>query len=1251
IAAGAASVTTRNNIFSSNGVTGSLGYGLNDANNKIVSISNNSYFGNFTAACTGTACNGANALTTDPQLADPTANNFSIVCGGPSVDSALDYGQSWGTPPYDRGAIEGCVTVYSINGTVFIDEDYTSTTGYSVATDTELSNVTVELYDNTGTYIKSTTTTTGAYSFTGVNDGETYSVRVLSSSVAGATEKSYGAALADATWINGVTKFGGQDPQADDTDTATQAGIGDTYATVTLSGGAVNNVDFGFAYNLISNTNDSGQGSLRQYILNANTGNLSGADLTSQFRIPTSDTNKQGSTPNEWYRIVPLTELPTITTDNVILDATTQAAINAAGPEIELWGDGDAGSIASGIAINAASNVSVKGFAINNVGAVGAYGVYVTGAANANKIIGNYIGQSPIGVATSGNRAGVGIIDGPTNTEIGGVGAGEGNVISGNRAGSVIDNHGIYINGNSTTVSGTLIRGNLIGTDPTGTLSRPNYYGIRIEATVFAVTNTIIGGTTAAARNIVAGNDQFGIFAKGTTNGIVIQGNSIGTGATGTETGLGNTGKGIYLFNNTDLNPTFTVGGENANEGNIIRWNTGTGVDVNGYSNIPVNPDDLRISGNIISDISSGHGINTTNTKGVIITRNIIANASNAGIQMSGAASNLIYHNTIYNHGTHGIEVQLASSNIDIQNNIITNNGQWGLFENGDFITTFNNNSYFANTSGVCSGTNCAVETARLTTNPLLFDPASGDYSLVCTSSAIDSAASPITYTQTWTALDDASEVNDPSTFDRGAVEATCKTAGTGSISGTVFNDANFNGTASAFGAGDGLLGGVDVELYNNSNAYQASTTTSSGAYSFSGLVDGTYKVRIRTATINGGSGVPELAWANGAAAYGGQDPAVDDTATGDNAGIGDTYTSVTVAGGGAVSNVDFGFAYNLIVNTNDSGQGSLRQFMLNANTAALLVATNKTSQFRMQVATNQINGSDTWWRITPTSELPQLTNIANSIVLDASTQATNSGSDSNTKGPEIEINGASCTTCDGIYLLDATGVNVKGFNINSFDLRGINIGASATGTVIQGNYIGTDAIGSNDLGNTSYGIRVGANDTTIGGTSAGEGNLVSGNNDWQIYLTSVNNFVIQGNYIGTNYLANAVLTNDVLKTGIYNSGSNGVIGGSAAGARNIISGNDNGIGSMNAITDLTVQGNYFGTDITGTLSIPNRRDISLLSSAASSTIKIGGTAAGEGNLMANASFDYAILIDVLDGTNEISSNVIRNSNNSNIYV
>ena len=181
-------------------------------------------------------------------------------------------------------------------------------------------------------------------------------------------------------------------------------------------------------------------------------------------------------------------------------------------------------------------------------------------------------------------------------------------------------------------------------------------------------------------------------------------------------------------------------------------------------------------------------------------------------------------------------------------------------------------------------------------------------------------------------------------------------------ISGTVFEDVDFAGAAAEWdgGAVDVGLPGADVELYGAADAYLGSTSTDGvGSFGFAGLADGSYKLRVRSASLGdpdsppaGGynAGVPgswpyplpEMVWGQGVAMVGGQDPALDDTATADNSGPGDTYVVVVVSGAD-VSGVNVGFSYELIVNTADDGradtlrsvQGTLRQFIKNSNAIA----------------------------------------------------------------------------------------------------------------------------------------------------------------------------------------------------------------------------------------------------------------------------------------------------------------------------
>jgi CSLREA domain-containing protein len=190
---------------------------------------------------------------------------------------------------------------------------------------------------------------------------------------------------------------------------------------------------------------------------------------------------------------------------------------------------------------------------------------------------------------------------------------------------------------------------------------------------------------------------------------------------------------------------------------------------------------------------------------------------------------------------------------------------------------------------------------------------------------------------------------------------------------------------------------------------------------------------------------------------------------------------------------------------------------------------------------------------------------------------------------------------------------------------RGIYIG---NGNLLQGNYIGTDRSGTSALGN-GLGIESGSN-STIGGLTAtpgtGAGNLISGNTIFGIDRAGNQN-LIAGNLIGTTATGLAALGNGA---GVDLWGNNNTIGGTTAGARNIISGNTGpgGAGVINAGIDIEnvtggdlaggsynlVEGNYIGTDITGNTSL-GRQGYGIISGGGSYNT-IGGTTAASRNII-----------------------------------
>jgi CSLREA domain-containing protein len=187
----------------------------------------------------------------------------------------------------------------------------------------------------------------------------------------------------------------------------------------------------------------------------------------------------------------------------------------------------------------------------------------------------------------------------------------------------------------------------------------------------------------------------------------------------------------------------------------------------------------------------------------------------------------------------------------------------------------------------------------------------------------------------------------------------------------------------------------------------------------------------------------------------------------------------------------------------------------------------------------------------------------------------------------------------------------------------GIAVGL-ADQTTIQGNFIGTNADGTAPLPNFVGVSILAGSKTLIGGTAGGARNVISGNAPYGIYVSPGDQTTIQGNFIGTNPAGTAALPNSF---GVAVDGATKtLIGGGAAGARNVISGNsDTGIVVLSG-DQTTIQGNFIGLDHDGTAALPN--DNGVVVRAGSETL-IGGSGSGEGNLIArNNSAGIAIVPD-----------------------
>ena len=261
---------------------------------------------------------------------------------------------------------------------------------------------------------------------------------------------------------------------------------------------------------------------------------------------------------------------------------------------------------------------------------------------------------------------------------------------------------------------------------------------------------------------------------------------------------------------------------------------------------------------------------------------------------------------------------------------------------------------------------------------------------------------------------------------------------------------------------------------------------------------------------------------------------------------------------------------------------------------------------------------------IAPTSELPQ---IFGPVIIDGYTQP---GSSPNTlvDGDNavllIELNGANAGGGVGLALEGGSSV-VRGLVINRFS-SGSGIAISMTGgNVVAGNFIGTDQTGASALGNV-VGIAVVSEANRIGGLLPRDRNVISGNNHYgvDIVTTSARANVVQGNFIGITATGTAALANVLEGVRITASWFN-TVGGTAAGARNVISGNGgNGVMALAANSNNLVQGNFIGTDVTGENPLGNAK--AGVSFGSFVPNEIGGDRSEFGNIIAFNGGDGVII-------------------------
>ena len=359
-----------------------------------------------------------------------------------------------------------------------------------------------------------------------------------------------------------------------------------------------------------------------------------------------------------------------------------------------------------------------------------------------------------------------------------------------------------------------------------------------------------------------------------------------------------------------------------------------------------------------------------------------------------------------------------------------------------------------------------------------------------------------------------ATSANSTSEFSGRVVVAGATTL---TLGGTVFEDANYGGGPgrSQGEAGGAGRPGATVELYDGGGTLLTSTLTGpTGTWSFTGLAPAAaYSVRVVNGTVTSsrpGGTTPGLFAVETYSADvslgrtlprtqpGGAVPGAQDAGPKgpggmlSDAAIEQSVTRIVVPPGvTSVGGLDFGFNFDTIVNRNDAGQGSLRQFIVNANalgnagldqadTLAALPPGVEASIFQIASPTTGVLS------ITLASALPALTDAATWIdgylQPGASPNTLATGSNAVLR---IELNGAAAAGANGITIAGASGSRVSGLVINRFAGAGVAV-AGGVDVLIARNHIGTDATGAADLGNGGDGVAL-----TGGATAAARNTIV----------------------------------------------------------------------------------------------------------------------------------------------------------------
>jgi len=833
-------------------------------------------------------------------------------------------------------------------------------------------------------------------------------------------------------------------------------------------------------------------------------------------------------------------------TDGIILESSA-TAILVAGNVVGLNATGTAvlGNVL-GIEIDGSNN-TVGGTtpgAGNLIGGNASEGVRLTGAAaTGNTVEGDYIGTDYSGTVAIANGTGVEVDTGASGNTIGGTAAAARNIISGN-------SYGITLNDTTSDA----VEGNYIGTDPTGSIAVGNGIGVLIWA---SATGNTIGGPAAttgtAPGNVISGNSGIGIFFNNNvaSAGDLVEGNLIGTDAAGTAALANGTVGGGYggFYILSDGSATHeTIGGTAAADRNVISGNNGAGFDI-------LNDNNNLIEGNYVGlDITGTTAIPNLNQGIQIVGSNdntVGGTASGAGNVISGNLYNATAGQQLVINDEN-LSTQTASGNL-VQGNLIGTNAAGTGLPSG---MSFDYDGTGVIITGCATGNTIGGTTAGAAN--------------VIAGNAHGVFIASLGFLAGGTTSGNVVAGNDI------GVEAN----GTTALANTVGVLIQSGGGDSA--TDDNTIGGsttVAANIISGNTTYGIEIT---GSTATGNVVEGDYVGTDVTGTvaIANATGVEIDTGASGNT-LGGL-TATPGTGAG-NVISGNSGYGVDVSGLGTASNIIEGD----LIGTNAGGTESLGNQSGIAITAG---STNNTIGGEAASARNVISGNSTEFGVV-INESGTTGNMVEGNFI--GTDVTGTVALPNGYGILLGSSGSG-NTIGGATSTPGTGA---GNLISGNDGYGIYASDEPATDVILGNVIGLSS-GGRALANGGAGISL-QNDTgvQIGGLNSQDKNVISGNtnglsDDVGIQVISSTSTLIEGNLIGTNLAGTAASPND---SGIeIGQGSANTIGGTASGAGNVVSGNDDdAVDIIDSTTDL-VEGNLVGTDLAGTADVPNHYGVVL---------------------------------------------------------